>query len=352
MDFILNGQAHGDMAATLMQANFDVNALRPYQGADGRSYVTINQGGKPTAVPLTNAHATLRKDEWIELDKSVVKAALPRLRAVADLRGRGLQYVIPNGMGKTVLQTESQSDISDAAISMDGLRESQKDRPEYDLVNLPLPIIHKDFQYTARQVMASRNGGSPLDTTGAEQAARKVAEAAEKLLLGVSDSYTFGGGTIYGYTNLSGRLTQVLSNPATHTGWTGAHLVQEVLEMRESSTGAHHFGPWVLYASPSWDQYLDDDYSAAKGDLTLRERLQKISGIEAITTLDYLEDYDMCLVQMTSDVARMVVGMDITTLQWETSGGMLLNFKVMAILVPHLRKDFNGNGGIVHGAVA
>jgi hypothetical protein len=31
---------------------------------------------------------------------------------------------------------------------------------------------------------------------------------------------------------------------------------------------------------------------------------------------------------------------------------MMLNFKVMAILVPQLRADFNGNTGIVHGAVA
>ena len=351
MDFILNGQAHGNLAAMLMQNNFDVNMMRPWVGADERSYVTANRQGKLIAVPLTNAVATLRKDEWIQLDTAVVKAAKPRLRAVADLRGRGLQYVIPNGMGKTVLQTESQSDISDATVSMDGLRESQKDRPEYDLVNLPLPIIHKDFQYTARQVMASRNGGSPLDTTGAELAARRVAEMAEKLLLGVSTTAAFGGGTVYGYTTLLGRMSEVLTAP-TASSWSPAVTVQEVLEMRSKSTAARHYGPWMLYTSPDWDQYLDDDYSSLKGDLTLRERLAKISGVEGIQTLDYLEDYDMVLVQMTSDVVREIVGMDITTLQWETQGGMLLNFKVMAILVPQLRTDFNGNGGIVHGATA
>jgi hypothetical protein len=43
--------------------------------------------------------------------------------------------------------------------------------------------------------------------------------------------------------------------------------------------------------------------------------------------------------------------MEITTLQWETHGGMMQNFKVMAIMVPQIRGDFNGNTGIVHGSV-
>ena len=57
------------------------------------------------------------------------------------------------------------------------------------------------------------------------------------------------------------------------------------------------------------------------------------------------------MVQMTSDVARAVSALDITTLQWEGMGGMEMNFRVMAIMVPQLRTDFYGNTGIMHGAV-
>src|SRR3972149_6968251 len=157
-DFILNGQAHGNVAGTLMNAGMDARALRPWIGNDGRHYVTVNRGGKSTATPLVNATATLRKDDWKLLDAAVVKAAMPRLKAVADVRAAGLTFNIPNGMAKTVLETETQSDISDATVSMDGLRESTADRPVFELSNLPLPIIHKDFDFSARQVMASRNG--------------------------------------------------------------------------------------------------------------------------------------------------------------------------------------------------
>lgn len=351
MDFILNGQANGSVASQLMQNNFDVRCLRPYIGKDGRTYITQNVNGKQTPVPLNNATATLRKDDWKTLDTAIVKAAKPRLRFVGDLRSAGLTYNIPNGMGKTVLETETQGDISEAQISMDGLSRSQGDRPTFELNNLPLPIIHKDFSFSARQVMASRNGGSPLDTTTAELAARRVAEQAEQLALGTASSYAYGGGTIYGLTNFPSRLTKSMTLP-TASGWTPATFVEEVLAMKNQSQAAYHYGPWRLYTSPNWDQYLDDDYSSAKGDNTLRERVAKIDGIQGISTLDYLSGYRAILVQMTSDVVREVMGMDITTAQWETQGGMQLNFKVMAIMVPQLRADQNSNTGIVDGTAS
>jgi len=81
-------------------------------------------------------------------------------------------------------------------------------------------------------------------------------------------------------------------------------------------------------------------------------RLMDIQSINDVRTLDHMTGWDLILVQQTSDVIREVVGMDITTVQWESMGGMRINFKVMAIMVPQLRADFNGNTGIVHAAVA
>ena len=352
MDFILNGQASGDVASRLLQCNFDIRSLRPYIGKDGRSYVTGNQNGVLKAFPTQNATATLRKDDWKLLDDAIIKVSKPRLKAVGDLRMAGLTFNIPNGMGKTVLETETMSDIGPASVSMDGLRENANDRPVFELTNLPLPIIHKDFQFSARQLMASRNGGSPLDTTSAELAARRVAEEAEKLLLGVStvaDQYAFGGGTIYGYTDFPSASTQIMTTPTGAAGQ-GATFLAEVLEMMQSARDVYHYGPFMLYVAPSWDQYLDDDFKA-NSDKTIRNRVKEVNGLTDIRTLDYLADFDVVLVQMTTDVVREVIGMDITTVEWDTVGGLQKNFKIMAILVPQLRADQDGNSGIVYGAV-
>lgn len=347
-DFLLNNQGNGSVAGKLLQNNFDPNCLRPWIGDDGRAYMVRNVNGKPTVVPVVNADATLRKDDWIQLDEVILKAAKPRLKAFGDLRRAGLTYGIGAGMGKTMLESENMSDIGPATVNMDGLSRGVNDRPVFDLVNLPLPIVHKDFSFSIRQIAAARNGGTPLDTTMAGLAAESVAIEVEKLTLGTAATYSFGGSSVYGYTNYPNRLTKVLTAP-TASGWTPALLVQELMAMKQQSVDAFHYGPWKLYNSPAWDQYLDADYSAAKGDITLRDRIAKIKDVAAPETLEYLTGYQFIMVQMSPNVVRAVIGMDITTLQWESHGGMQVNFKVMCILVPQLRTDQNSRTGLVHG---
>jgi uncharacterized linocin/CFP29 family protein len=352
MDFIHNGMANGSIASRLLANSMDTNVLRPYLDAQGRPCITQNVGGKPKAVVVHNANATLKKDEWIELDRTVLQAARERLRVIQDLRGAGLNYNVTNGLSKTVLEYQRVGNITPATISMDGLRKAEGDRLHYDLAALPLPIIHKDFGFSMREIAVSRSGGNPVDTSVAAEAAREVAIEAEKLLLGVSanNAYTYGGGTIYGLTNFPQRATVTLTSP-TLTAWTPQTLLNEFLEMRQASTDNNYHGPWKVYVAPAWDQYLDEDWSSAKGDITVRERLLKVNGIQSINTADYLEDFDIIMVQMTSNVVRLVNGMDIQTVQWETQGGMEVNFKVMAILVPQVRADINGKTGLVHGGV-
>lgn len=343
----------GGMGVASTILNHGIGGLRPYIGKDGHTnYIVSNNGGqgKPQRI-VTNAPATLRYLDWLTIDRAVIAAAKPRLRLVADLRGSGLQYSIAEGMGKTTLLTENVTDIGQADLNMDGLTRSKGERPEYNLVNLPLPIIHKDFSFPLRELMVSRNSGTPLDLTTAELAGRRVAEAAEQLHIGNWGSYSFGGNPVYGITNFPNRLTGTLTEP-TASAWTPNTTVNEVLAMTQLSRDAFHYGPWVLYVSNKWDQYLDRDYiitgGATVATQTLRERISKINNIEDIRTLDYLSGYQFVLVQQTQDVIRTVVGMDITTVQWQTQGGMELNFKVMAILVPQVRADAYGNTGIVH----
>ena len=108
------------------------------------------------------------------------------------------------------------------------------------------------------------------------------------------------------------------------------------------------FGPFWLYVSSGASVNLEADFKA-NSDKSTRQRIKEVEGIEDVKTLDFMSNFDIIMVQMTSNVIREVVGLDIQALQWETKGGMQINFKVMAILVPQLRADYNGNTGIVYG---
>lgn len=350
-ELIHNGVATGTVASTFLAHDCNPAALRPWLGRDNCSYVTMkNEKGESQNIRLSENAATLRLDEWKLLDDAVVKAATNRLRIVADLRAQGLVYTIPQGMGKTIFQTETQSNIEDAEISMDGVREGNRDRPQYNTLTLPLPITFYDFSFSLRQIQTSRNGGSPLDTSMAELAGRKVAESIEKLTIGATALiFPYGAGNVYGITTLPSRMTKTLTDP-TSTSWTGTKFLNDVLSMREKAKVQNHYGPYTLYVATSWDQYLDSDFKAAS-DKSLRNRVREIDDFLDVRTLDNLATNTVMLVQMTSDVIRMVNAMEPTILQWETTGGLMVHFKVMTIQVPQVRLDYENQGGIVHGTV-
>jgi uncharacterized linocin/CFP29 family protein len=358
LDFVVNGQGSGSVANTLLRNGFKSEFLRPYEGPDGRSYCDqyqLNNEGELVAVPTrlaNNADAALKWYEWQHIDKAVVDAARPLLGVVNGIRRRNLVYNIPNGMGTTVLLSQTMSEMTGAQVSMDGKRRGPSDAPVYGSKLLPLPIIHRDFEFSAREIEASRSGGQPLDMSAAVQAAQCVAEQIEDMTTGSDTSqFTYGGGTIYGMRNFPGRITGSIADPEGGT-WTPDKFVKEVLDMMKQLRAARHRGPFVLYVSLDWAPFLGDDYSAAKGTETLKERLMKIDGLAEIEVCERLSGYGVSLVSQQLKTVRIVNAMDIITVQWSTDGGMSFHFKVMGIIIPEFRADHNGNCGIVDRVVA
>ena len=351
MDFFQDGQAIGSVASMIMNNNFTTQAMRPFVGEDGNTYIVDNQAPNKVRKISQNAEATLRKDEWIHLDKAVVAAARQRRGFVANLQRAGLVYNIGNALGKTVLQSQSASKRGSAKVSMDGLAKGDDDRTHFELEGVPLPLIHEDFSFSAREVATSRNDGTPLDTDGVSNATENVLDKIEDMHLGLNP-YKFGGYNIYGLTSFPSNISVTITAP-TAGGWTGKTLVADLLAMKEALRTKYMYGPFDVYFSPDWDLYLDQDYSDAKGDNTIRERIGKIEGMSIGQTLDHLPTgYHVYIVRRNTNTIRTISGLSLTTVRWETEGGMQLNYKVMAMMIPQLRADFDGNCGIAHGAPA
>lgn len=382
-DFIEKGQGYGLVGNQLREVRYDPGMLRPFIDADGVPRLTVNTGHKDydakekvwkpvhkalrisdleasgVRSPVTNA-TSLRKEDWIELDKAVLRAARQRLRAWADLSAAN-SFGGFDGMSKMMLEHETMSDPGEAIVDMDALTEGRTDSPLFQLEGLPLPITHSDFWFSERRLTISRNSSTPLDSVMAEAAGRRVAEVIEKTLIGVSTGVAYGGGSltptygrtaqVYGYTNFPNRLT--FTGMAVPVGTNAAQTVADVLNMRSLLYNNRFYGPFMIYHSIDWDQWLDNDYILSGGNVatqSLRDRLRAIDGIMDVRRLDFLTNtHTMLLVQMTPDVCRAVNGMNITTVQWPSQGGMRQNFKVMAIQVPQLRADYNGRCGMLHG---
>lgn len=322
VDSLFKGQSYGRVAKRLVDSGMDINSLR--------------------------TNAVLRKEEWKQFDTKVVDIAKRRLVGVASLRRRGLEFNISgDGLATTVLEHETVSDMTDATMSMDGISRSDNDRLVYEIGALPLPIIHKDFDINARVLAASRKRGTPLDTAQAGVAARKVAEKAETLLYQGSSSYTWGGGTIYGLCDHPSRNTGSLTGDWSDAGVDGGEIVADVLRMKQELLDAGFYGPYILDVPANYETKLDEDQKA-NSERTIRERLAAIASIAEIKVADKLTNHNVLLYQASEDVARMVVGLEIQTVEWDSDGKMRFNFKVMTILVPQVRADQDGNSGVCH----
>lgn len=336
------------MKKKIQDLGTDLIMLRPGGGIQVRGNVASRLIANGMDADALRTNSTLRKDEWKLLDEKVVKISRQRLVGVGDLVSRGLTYNIPNGLGVTVLETEVESDMAAAEMNMTGSARGDNDAVTFDIGYLPLPIVHRGFQISIRKLEASRKLGQPLDVTQAGIAARKVAEKVETVLFQGASTYTFGAGVLYGYVDHPSINTATLGTAwDVSSGHPGSDIVGQVREMKQKSVTAKHYGPWILYVPGNYETVMDNDYSIQYPNVTIRDRIKKIEGIEDVKVADYLADDNVLLVELQEDTIRMVIGLQPTTVEWESEGGMVFHFKVMTIMVPQIRADKDGNCGIV-----
>jgi hypothetical protein len=364
VDLLAGGKGQGDVANYFASSGqMNTGMMRPYLKNNGRVYVNSYLGGDPASPKnwreieinrnMMQVNSTLRRDEWKRLDEVILEISRQRL-------------VVEFGLGRAIGNAEQfewhdVSDPGEAVISMDGVTRGNHDRPNFQYNYLPIPIIHFDYELNARELAASRNLGNPLDTTMAERAIRRVNEQLENMLF-TNITFSYGEkdqrnrNSIYSYLNHPDRNIVSLG-----TNWDeldfdsgsangGKIIVDKVASMKQTSIEAKHYGPWMLYISTNYETTIDKDYDTTTPGTTIRERIMKIGNIKGIKVIDTLPADNVLLVQMTSDVVRLVRGMGITNVEWAVEGNMISKYKVMTIQVPQIRSDQNGACGIVHAA--
>lgn len=294
--------------------------------------------------PVVGMHqnALLRHDEWLEIDTAVLKTVQTELVGITDLMNAGLVKKL-GGLGTMLSAYEQLGDLTQADVSMDADVPGEEDRQTFDTQFVPVPIIHKDFRISLRQLLASRNQGEGLDTTQAEAATRVVKEKMESMLFnGLSKQ--LAGYPIYGYTNHPRRI----SDTAVGDFGTAGNAYKTMVKAIGALAAKGFNGPFNVYlASTQFNQLLNllgsvNDYN----ELTVISRqLPMISNVKR--SFD-LTDGSLVMVQMTSEVVDLAVAEDITPVQWDEMGGMLTRFRVMTAMAPRVKFDSNLACGVLH----
>jgi uncharacterized linocin/CFP29 family protein len=316
VDMQLLGSFYKSMPARLLEANLNLDVLR--------------------------TNTLLHKDEWELLDRRVVQISADVMNAIADLRALGLTTNL-GGLGVLVSQYEQVSDMTDANVNMAVEVDDEEDRLNFPLVGIPVPIISKGFRIDARSLAATRRAGGALDTTHVDTATRKVAEKLEQIFFQGS-TVVQRGQQIYGVLNHPSR--NVVTGGAT---WgTPTNIYPNVVNMIGSLTADNFYGPYRLYVSPA--QWIQTYSLTANTSDSIASTLMRLPGFGpgTIKVSSFIPSGQAVLVNMTSDVVDLAIGQDIAPVEWETKGGLVSHYKVLAAIIPRVKSDAAGRSGIAH----
>jgi uncharacterized linocin/CFP29 family protein len=308
----------------------------------------VAAGGELNTSVLRTAD-TLRHEDWKFWDDVLQNEALIRLVGVQDLIAAGLTKSIPNSLGKTVYDYEKITFMDEAEVSLDGVSRTANDVQEFSQAGIPLPITHKDFFLNLRQLTASRNSNTPLDTVQAATAGRVVAEKAEKMLF--QGGKTFGGLPIYGYTTFPSRNHGTFTSSKNWADATkaGVDFVTDTLKAMTSLQAARQYGPYGIYVSTDAGVNIENDYIATGGNnpnQTIRQRLEAINNVSFVHVADQCPSGHVIFTQLTGDNAVWVQGEPLQVVQWDEGGGFTINFKAFQIAVPLFRVTAGGRSGV------
>lgn len=289
------------------------------------------------------ANALLRRYEWEEIDQAVIDVARTQLVGIKDLMDLGLTKNLAD-LGSIYSVYEQLGDMSPAIIDMGGDTEGQEDRVSFTPVIVPVPIIHKPFRISIRNLMASRRNREGNDVVQVKTATRRVRDSLEALLFNGTGAPVINGNTIYGYTNHPSRNT----GSADGDWGTVTNIFPTVTSMISAAESAGYYGPYGLYAARTQHNQALARFNDGSGETAKASVMRNLDQIQFFKPADSLADGSLVLVTLVSDVVDLAIAQDITAVEWESKGGMVAHYKVMAAMAPRIKSDANGSSGIVH----
>jgi hypothetical protein len=315
------------------------------------------------SIPALRALSPLSDKAQVMVDKAVVEVGLERLQFVADLMAEGLTYPLTDPLSVTQLEWDTESKVGAAQRTMSPSARGENQLTDRVHNRLPIYCTTDDFSIGIRTLKMSERVGQPLDMSIIKQATRRVNESIEDAAINGATTLDGQNLVVSGYgapglLNAPNAEVQSLSIDWTAVnvvGTTGPAMLNDVLSAIGKLQAAFKFGPYNLYLGTKAGLTIEGDFKANTMG-TIRNRLESITvGGRAlkIQIADRMPGAatgtQFAMVQMTSDVVEIVTGQPPTVIPWTSLDGFTLYWLVMAIMIPRMRSDYNGNSGICLG---
>lgn len=316
-------------------------------GDKGFQYLMSNAEGRAKLM----ANASLQKDEWEDLQSTVIENRNQPLSLVNSLREDGLTRSMDLSTMTSIWQKVSE--IPDGAqVTMNPGTRTDTDDVTYSTDGAPLPVIHMDWHIDRRMLLVSRNQGQGLDTVVPAQLTRHVMQKLENLVVN-GWSTSVDGRTMLGLTNHGSR------NTVTGSDWdddtTDADDIRDdVLDGFTALENDEYEPPYDLWLSRyQWQvlrKTIADFGSGNPGDQNMRERLMDEFDFELrnIRVSPEIADGEYVMLKPVQDVITLGVAEDVQAIEWREPDGWTHHFKVMAAMNVELKDTEEGQMGVAH----
>lgn len=271
----------------------------------------------------------LLREEMEYVDKTIIETIKPALIARQIMP---LTKVSDDG-GVMWVTTPEEVMMSEASLTMHGAAQSD-DNAIYFTHELAIPVLQKNFKIQWRDLASSRRLGNDLWVQNVKQAARRVQELEERLLLS-------GESTLFPLMGLNGLLNSAGTSTGTAGNWP-AHAIEDINGARSRLQASGFVGmPFDLIAPPAMVKCLDEQLPQT--EITYRMFLLKNKLINRIFESAYLytatDTQDSVLVvQAGLDNFDIVQAMPPRVNRWEYKDGNIYGY-LRECVVPRIKRE-------------
>lgn len=271
----------------------------------------------------------LLREEMEYVDRVIIETIKPALVARQLFP---LTKVSDDG-GVMWVTTPEEVDMSEASITLHGAAQAD-DVSLYWTHEQVVPVIQKNFKIQWRDLAASRRLGQDLYTQQVRQAARKIQEVEEQLLLtGEYDGWPAMG--------INGLLQSAGTSAAASGNWP-ANAIADINTARANLQASGFVGmPFDLIVPPAMSKCLD--WQVANTTITYRKFLLQNGLINRVFESAYLfsatggQDSAL-LVQTSRDNFDLLQAMPPRVNRWEYKDGNIYGF-LRECIAPRIKRE-------------